>query len=279
MFANRDLLKGTQILAEKPFFSLAARPRVSSTDPYAPNDITEAFDRLAANEKSKYTSLHCPERSDCTVVVSIYEANCFEMGAGTCICLDASRINHSCVPNSHFSWNTNIERVTLHAVKDIPKGEEITISYCSAIQTLEERKRELKPYVFTCDCPACQPDTNFGLKSQIRRRQMRDLDHEIADYQNDPPAARAEYGHRDEWSAILKLVNLIDQEGLVYEKALAYHDAAECALKRGLREKALKYASMELGMDLYCAGKDSPSSHETMTFFQTIYLGAEGVLK
>ncbi|KAF6228968.1 hypothetical protein HO133_007081 [Letharia lupina] len=270
MFAAKDIRKGTRILAEKPFFSLTERPVVSWSDPYAPNDIFEAFDSLPASEKFKFMGLHCPERPDCSLRFSIYEANCFEMGSGTCICLDAARINHSCIPNAHYSWNSSIERETVHAVKDISKGEEITVSYCSAIRTLQERKRELKPYVFTCRCPACQTDTDFGIRSQVRRQQMQDLDHEIADYQNDPPAARAEYGHCDERSAILELVNLINQEGLVYETSLAYHDAAKCALKRGLRKKALKYASKKLDVDLCCVGRDSPFYKETMAFFLRI---------
>lgn len=201
------------------------------------------------------------------------------MGAGTGICQDASRINHSCIPNAHFSWNANIGRETVHAVRDIRKGEEITISYLPAICTLKKRQIQLKPYVFACDCPACRYNTEFGMSSLIRRRQMLDLDHEIADYQNDLVAARAEHGQCDELSAVLRLVKLMDEEGLVFEKALAYHDAALCALKRGLRKDALVYASLELGVDMCCVGEDSPSSTETMEFFRTIRLGGEEGLK
>ena len=278
MFATKDIEKGTRILAEKPFFSLTERPVVSLFDPYAPSDISEAFDRLSAKDKRKYVGLHCPERPGCSIILSIYEANCFEMESGTCICLDASRINHSCVPNAHYSWNSNIKRETLHAVKDIREGEEITVGYCPPFRTLEERQRDLEPYVFDCNCPACQPHTMFGIGSQSRRQQMFDLDQEIADYQNDPPAARAEYGHYDERSATLRLVDLLNDEGLVYEKSMAYHDAAECALKRGFREKALTYASKELAVDLCCTGSDSPSYNETIKFFQRICFGAAEVL-
>lgn len=278
MFATNDILQGTRILAEKPFFSLAERPEVSDSDPHAPSDISQAFDRLPPSEQSKYMSLHCPERPDSSSIFSIYEANCFEMGSGTCICLDASRINHSCVPNAYFSWNASIGRETLHAVKDIPMGEEITISYCPAYHTLDERKRKLEPYVFTCRCPACRPDTVFGIRSQVRRQQMLDLHEEIAEYQEDPLAARIEYRHGDERSAILSLVNVIEEEGLVYEKSLAFHEAAECYLKRGLREEALRYANKELDVDHCCVGKDSPSYKETMAFFLRIYFGGEEML-
>ena len=278
MFATKDLRKGTRILAEKPFFTLSRRPELSLSDPWAPNDISEAFERLPVSEQRQFASLHCPDRPDCNPGVSIYEANCFEMGSGTCICLDASRINHSCVPNAHYAWNDGIQRETVHAVRDIAKDEEITISYCCAIRSFEERRGELEPYVFQCSCPACEPDTAFGTRSQIRRLQMLDLDQEIADYQNDPRAAREEYGRCDEMAAIRRLVKLIDKEGLVYEKSRAYRDAAEWALKRGLRDKAVKYAGKELDVDSCCVGKDSPCYDETMAFFLRTYFGPEELL-
>ena len=271
MFATTNIRKGTRIITEKPFLTLAKSPELSWSDPYAPNDISEAFDRLPNSKRLKYMQLHCPKRTDCSVLVSIYEANCYEMGSGDCICINASRINHSCIPNAHYSWNDNIKRLTVHAVKDIPEGEEITINYCSGFSTLNERRHKLKPYVFTCLCPACQGNSDFGRLSRIRRREMVDLRQEIEDYQNDSRAARAEYFHCDEQPAILKLLRVIDEEGLVYEKSMAYRVAVDWALKKGYREVALEYASKELDVDLCCAGKDSPSYQETESFLQRIY--------
>ena len=277
MFAAKDIPKGTRILAETPFFTLAKSPKLSWSDPNTSNDISQEFDRLPAGEQIKFMGLHCPKRTDCSILISIYEANCYEMGSGACICLDAARINHSCVPNAHYSWNDSTKRITVHAIKDTFKGEEITISYCSAIQTLQERKRKLKPYFFTCHCPACQDDTVFGSMSQIRRQQMLDLDQEIADYQHDLPTARAVYGHYDEHYATQKILGLLDKEGLFYEKSLAYHDAAQWALKHGLKMEALEYASKQLNVDLCCVGHDSPFYEATRSFFLGIYLGTDRV--
>ena len=275
MFAAANIRKGTRILEEKPFFSLAERPELSESDVYALDEISEAFGRLSVGDQDKYMSLHCPERPNCSVLLSIYEANCYEMGSGACICLDASRINHSCIPNAHFSWNTNIERETLHAVRYIFKGEEITISYCPAIRTLDERKSNLESYFFTCRCPACRRDQRFSIMSQIRRLQMLELDHKIADFQIDAVAAQEEYDERNEEPAILRLVDLLDEEGLVYEKSRAYRDAAECALKQGLREEALEYAGKELDVLFCCVGRDAPSYLEAISFSLKTYFGPE----
>ena len=278
MFAAADIRKGTRILEEKPFFSLVERPELSESEVYAPDEISEAFGRLSVGDQDKYMSLHCPERPNCSVLFSIYEANCYEMGSGACICLDASRINHSCIPNAHFSWNTNIERETLHAVKDIFKGEEITISYCPAIRAFDERKSILESYSFTCRCPACRKDQRFGIMSQTRRLQMLDLDHEIADFHIDAVAAQEEYDERNEEPAILRLVDLMDKEGLVYDKSRAYRDAAECALEQGLREEALEYAGKELDVECCCVGRDAPSYLEAISFFLKIYFGPEEIV-
>ena len=272
MFASKHIRKGTRILADKPFFSLAKRPVISLSDLHAPNNISKAFDRLSVSDQRRYLDLHCPERLGLSRGICIYEANCYEMGAGTCICIDGSRINHSCIPNAHYSWNCSIKRVTVHAVKDIPIDEEITISYCSAMRNFEERQRELEPYVFACNCPACQTDTEFSNRSRIRRQQMRDLYQQITGYGDDPPATRTECDHRDEEFAILRLIELIDEEGLVYEKSLAYRDAAECALKRGLTEEALIYASKELDVVYRCVGRDSAYYDETIAYVQSICL-------
>ena len=275
MFATINIPKGTRILAEKPFLTFAKSPELSLSDRYAPNEVSEAFGRLPDSKRLKYMQLHCPKRTDCSVLVRTYEANCYEMGSGDCVCIDASRINHSCIPNAHYSWNDIIRRLTVHAVKDIREGEEITISYCSGFCNLKERRRKLKPYVFTCLCPACREDTDFGRLSRNRRQEMVDLRQKIADYQNDPGAARAKYFYFDERSAILKILRVIDEEGLVREKSMIYRDAVDWALRKGYREMALKYASKELEVDLCCTGKDSPSYQETKTFLQRISDGRD----
>lgn len=37
--------------------------------------------------------------------MAIYETNAFEAGLGSVIYPEASRINHSCLPNVHHCWN------------------------------------------------------------------------------------------------------------------------------------------------------------------------------
>ena len=69
---------------------------------------------------------------------------------------NASRINHDCESNAHNTWNQIIQRYTVHALRDIEPGEEITINYTCyrfCLYTREERQRILREkYAFTYSC-------------------------------------------------------------------------------------------------------------------------------
>lgn len=57
-------------------------------------------------------------------VLAIYAANAFVDKFPL-----VSRINHSCPPNIHFSFNSKLGRETFHAIRDITASEELTIMY------------------------------------------------------------------------------------------------------------------------------------------------------
>lgn len=65
-------------------------------------------------------------------------------------------LNHSCDPNYR---RVSVGRYTLgFATKNIPKGDEITDTYCPtfAAATKEQRHAGLAKYNFTCNCTACR---------------------------------------------------------------------------------------------------------------------------
>jgi hypothetical protein len=157
---------------------------------YLASDIESAFSKLSASDKELYFSLHSghgqdpktwPSRIHESVepherqriqeqhkarvgkeasLISIFQINCMELDKGAAIFPHAARFNHACNPNATFSWNSAIGKETIHAMKDIKVGEEITISYCDMIHERELRKWELKHYGFVCDCRSCESDEN-----------------------------------------------------------------------------------------------------------------------
>ncbi|KAG6313980.1 hypothetical protein E4U44_002173 [Claviceps purpurea] len=89
----------------------------------------------------------------------IFQTNCLPAGdvpETSAIFLEACRINHDCDHNALHQWNDNIKRHTVHAVRDIDKGEEITTSYIPYLRSREWRQRALKQsFGFTCSCRIC----------------------------------------------------------------------------------------------------------------------------
>lgn len=80
------------------------------------------------------------------------------------LCLTASRINHSCVPNTDHFYGDKSDWMSFVANRDITEGEEITISYIEHLKQRTERRRKLlRIWAIDCQCPGCDlnhPDTH-----------------------------------------------------------------------------------------------------------------------
>ena len=115
-------------------------------------------------------------------LISIFQTNCMEWNKGAAVFPNAARFNHSCNPNACFTWNSAIDKETIHVMNDVSKDEEITLSYCDMIHDKKVRAWELKHYGFTCDCRACTEDeddeTSFAYQSAERRYKLQELERE-----------------------------------------------------------------------------------------------------
>lgn len=85
--------------------------------------------------------------NECQIIYDKIKTNCFASRPGsTEVFCAASMINHSCVPNAYFrSYNS------LYALRDIPAGEQIFISY----GVLDPKVDLPELYGFECTCPRC----------------------------------------------------------------------------------------------------------------------------
>ena len=99
------------------------------------------------------------------------------------LCLTASRLNHSCVPNAdRFCGNESMWKSFI-VNRDIAEGEEISISYIDHVKDRTERQRELRNWAIVCQCPACDvnhPDSGAHadrLKRIARLFQDHCMDH------------------------------------------------------------------------------------------------------
>lgn len=261
VFTTRDVIRGERILVDKPFFVIIK--------PYTSRTVLNIFECMPLDRRTKYMQLCCPDRSDDiqkTDVMSIFEANCFNIGDKAAMFLTATRFNHSCLPNTYYSWNERRHELAIHVMVDISEGEEMTICYGNPFRTRLQRRSELRIYNFCCNCPACQVGTAFGQASESRRRAMEVLNEQIVMFQISLNEALLLYGLRDPLTLILQLIEVIREEGLHGELMTPYRYAVDFLKGRGNFEEALKFAQLELEEEVVCLGDDSDVVSETIGY-------------
>jgi hypothetical protein len=95
------------------------------------SSIAGKLSRLAEPQQQEFLSLYnnFPGKQPLSGII---KTNALSLGSGSMvggIFPIISRINHSCRPNTQHTWNSSTEHETIHTIRDIQKGEEITISY------------------------------------------------------------------------------------------------------------------------------------------------------
>lgn len=128
-----------------------------------------------------------------------------------------ARINHSCNPNVHHSWNS--------ATRRIEEGEELRTSYIELFQKREQRQRELNDtFKFNCYCSACQvPDPTV---SDQRRSRISELGQLIL--------YTAERRPRKALKLVQERVKLMDDEAIAdpSNKARTFYDPSTKSVQR-----------------------------------------------
>ena len=121
-FALQDIKRGTRIICEKPLIQLSDN---------GPN-VFQVFSELSKTDQAAYLSLYAQINGTSVATAfpgqehlklgAIADTNAFGTPTGPIITQQASRINHSCLPNAHHDWNDSIGAVTIHAARDISAG-------------------------------------------------------------------------------------------------------------------------------------------------------------
>jgi hypothetical protein len=93
----------------------------------------------------------------------------------------ASRINHACRPNAQNAWNDDGGFLTIHALRDIDAGSEITISYTSGVaMAYTERRRHLREaFSFVCACELCSLPKHTRIRSDDQLRRIISLENQL----------------------------------------------------------------------------------------------------
>ena len=117
--------RGACLLSEQALFAV---PKGRYREGYKTQAINIGLKPLTTSERKPFHDLHCPPNAE-SRLQGIFEANNFEVDKKLAIFPRASRFNHSCVPNAHFSWSRSLGLLSVYATKDIGAGKEITVNY------------------------------------------------------------------------------------------------------------------------------------------------------
>ena len=185
--------------------------------------VLSLFPKLSDADQATFLSLHCyPGAIDAEKdkfqrmgkknfptdeqlkLIAIANTNAFGSGWGSVICPQASRINHSCLPNVHHCWNDFLGAETVHAVRDILAGEEILTTYIKICEDRTLRRQHLEIYGFQCNCPCCDSSSSFGKASEKRRKRLLQIDRKWSQLRNT----------RQKLAVVMESLDLLKEEGV-----------------------------------------------------------------
>ena len=209
-FALQTFRRGDLIIAEAPLFSIDHQ---DDGGPIDRKSVAAAADSLSSEELQKYVSLKNADaegRRYGNPFLGIYSTNAYHTGSGGGIFLEVSRFNHSCLPNARTSWNPDINRIRVYALRDIAFGDEIFVSYLSSRNVYgssrAQRQNRLKStHMFTCACTACELRGPAAVASDERRLKVKEL------WEAVPYFTPQETRHR--LITIVRAIHLLEEEG------------------------------------------------------------------
>jgi SET domain len=254
LVATTRIAKGTRLLSEAPLF------RVPRNNP----DI-EALERIVTNEVNGLDDDQQRTFFDLTNIygnthsqsLGIARTNVLPLGSSASsggLFLEASRINHSCRHNAQNTWNENIGQLTIHTLRDIEAGQEITISYLASTSEYADRQRFLKEsFKFECKCELCSLPPAQRKQSDTWLRKLQAIDKSIgAFFWGDLEPGRALH-------LLHTMFGLFDEEGIWDASiARAYKNAYDIATENDDKSRARVFAERAYDTRRLIEGDDSP---------------------
>ncbi|KAK3626256.1 hypothetical protein LTR56_019927 [Elasticomyces elasticus] len=286
LFATSPIPRGTCIISEKPLLRISENALHLAWGPYCrlSNADKKAFDalhfysppHLHLEDASRMQLIDPTDSSmdtedvdelvaDQIRVMGTFACNNFQCGTGLAVFATTSRLNHSCVPNVHHSFNPTIGQQTVYAVRDIAEGEELCTTYLGGQGVYYVRAQRIEilrgSYGFTCLCAACA-DVTGG--SDGRREVMGGIAYGLQCFQYGGPAGvevqQIPYVPRNPAEALKQaedLVCMLVGEGVLsIELCKAYRMASMVALNMREYERAWEYACHEADVERTCLGSE-----------------------
>jgi hypothetical protein len=254
LVAIENISKGTRILSELPVITTPMRQRDSK---WLKAHISQQIDSLDETQRQLFFSMYnrYPYENVVEQSFGILRTNSLPIednGIRGGIFLEACRINHACDNNAQKHWNPSIKRHTVHALRNILAGEEITIYYLGLDSSRAIRQEKLQDkFGFLCCCRLCSLSAEQSQESDKRLARIDQLDEII--------------GRKGmQLTFPLKTLHYVDERVRLYDEQgpgnfglpRAYLDAAQLTIANGdlargrvFAERAVEGLRTALGSD------------------------------
>jgi hypothetical protein len=183
--------------------------------------------------------------------------------------VQAARFNHSCSPNVYHRYNPDIDRLTIHALRDIRPGEEICTAYIDICSDTAERRRVLQHWGFECRCEACEA---HDPARDARRKKLGELMSVMQRRENKRCFENwGTWDYAEALTTVEEIISLMLEDGLEETDTLgeAYEVAAEYNLAMGCKEDAIKWAEKDLEIEQKCCGTDSSEYVKALSLLES----------
>ena len=160
------------------------------------------------------------------------------------------------------SYNPSTSTNTVHAIRDVPAGDELLTSYIDPAQPMVHRAHDLQHFDIDCGCPICVPG-KIHIASEKHRRQIDKIRAGLAIYDGTASPAHnvADVVPTDPHLALNMAeaaIELMRTEQLTnMHLARLHRQASKYALQRGMVDKARSHAQKEAQVETLCLGTET----------------------
>jgi hypothetical protein len=255
LVAIKKIPQGTRILSESPLFRV---PRSTGSQQRLAVSLSKTASALSHDQQQAFFALQNSFKDETTRELGLVRTNALPLGSNAQeggIFLEASRINHACLQNAQNTWNEDLQKLTIHAIRDIDKDEEITIIYLHDREKRSARQLVLqRNFRFTCTCQLCSlTEPQLGL-SDARLEQIVRLDGSIGDW------TRLSTAPLQALTDVRSLLKLCAEEGIADASIpRAYYDAFQIATYNSDVARATVFAGRAATARAVMEGDDSPT--------------------
>ncbi|XP_073528901.1 histone-lysine N-methyltransferase SMYD3 [Phyllobates terribilis] len=250
-------------LVARIIFKLLEQPDCTSGELYSINDLQSHFKDLNVDMKQglghlaatleQYLKKEIPDSSKlppgfqtldcfCKLTCNSFTISDGEMqDVGVGLYPSMSLLNHSCDPNCVIVFEGT--RLHLRTVKEIPQGEELTISYMDVKMPSHMRQMQCqRQYCFTCDCHRCMSKDKDEDMLAGGEETSREMEHSLPTLEE----LRSQGNLKEALNLCKKLINSSQLPNKNIHQLKALDLAMDLCIQLKMWEEALQYAVQTL---------------------------------